>query len=148
LLSTELGTNLHSVNGHITDLEATRAKIKILSQQQDRALTRIKDHTTDAANLSDLKRSHQIAEAIFSSALAKLDTSRLDIYATYPLTQLLTEPGSTIKRDKLHIKLMIAALILVFGLFTLAVSLRRLRHNLLKEKDNNALNSAGISEPH
>jgi len=74
---------------------------------------------------------HQIAEAIFSSALAKLDTSRLDIYATYPLTQLLTLPGATVKRDRLKSKLMILAGIIIYGLLCLAITLTTIRQLVL-----------------
>ena len=46
-----------------------------------------------AAKLDDLERDHQIANAVFSSALARIDVSKSDIYASYPLLQLLQEPS-------------------------------------------------------
>lgn len=138
LLSRDIGDTLKAVNERIAELEGTQAEIDVLLKQQDVTSKRIKEHTQEAATLNDLQRDHQIAEAIFSSALAKLDTSRLDIYATYPLTQLLTEPGGTIKRDRLPAKLMIVALFLAFGLISLAMALTRLRSNLLAENDNSS----------
>jgi uncharacterized protein involved in exopolysaccharide biosynthesis len=45
------------------------------------------------AKLEDLERNHKIAEAVFSSALARIDTSLQDIYASYPLLQVLSEPS-------------------------------------------------------
>jgi uncharacterized protein involved in exopolysaccharide biosynthesis len=45
-----------------------------------------------AARLDDLKRDHQVAEAVFSSALARIDTGKSDIYVSYPLVQLLDAP--------------------------------------------------------
>ena len=95
---------------------------------------RIKTQTVNAAKLADLQRDHQIAEAIFSSALAKLDTSRLDIYATYPLTQLLTQPGATITRDRLQTKLVIIAGFLVFGMMSLALVLHQMRKTLVRRQ--------------
>ncbi len=48
---------------------------------------------TVAAKLDDLERDHQIANAVFGSALARMDASKSDIYASYPLLQLLHEPS-------------------------------------------------------
>jgi len=42
-----------------------------------------------AARLADLERDHKIAEAVFSSALARIDTGRQDLYASYPLLQVV-----------------------------------------------------------
>jgi hypothetical protein len=85
--------------------------------------------------LADFKRAHQIAEAIFSSALAKLDTSRLDIYATYPLTQLLTQPGARVTRSRLQEKLMIVAAILIYGLLAVTLILSGVRQSFLQNND-------------
>ncbi|MEM9147413.1 MAG: hypothetical protein AAGC57_14575 [Pseudomonadota bacterium] len=60
----------------------------------------LKDHRARATNLiaatarlDDLNRDYQIAEAVFSSALARTDTGRADIYASYPLVQILEDPS-------------------------------------------------------
>lgn len=133
LLSGEIRSSLQRANERIATLKGAKAELAALDTQQNQYTHRIKEHVAEAAQLSDLKRGHQIAEAIFSSALAKLDTSRLDIYATYPLTQLLTEPGGTIKRDRLPAKIMIVALFLVFLLISLALVLTQLRKTLQSE---------------
>ena len=142
LLSKDIGDTLKALNQRIIDLDGTQAEIEELTLQQEATSSRIKKHAEEAAKLNDLQRDHQIAEAIFSSALAKLDTSRLDIYATYPLTQLLTEPGGTITRDRLPAKLMIVALFLVFGLISLSLILTRLRSNLLAQSEDENLMDA------
>jgi uncharacterized protein involved in exopolysaccharide biosynthesis len=46
-----------------------------------------------AAKLSDLVRDLRIAEAVFSSALARVDTNKADPFASYPLVQTLEEPS-------------------------------------------------------
>ncbi|GAA6138768.1 hypothetical protein NBRC116583_25150 [Arenicella sp. 4NH20-0111] len=129
LLSKETGETLKFTNQDISELNGLRAEASKLIEQRGDYAARIREHATEAARLSDLNRNHQIAEAIFSSALAKLDTSRLDIYATYPLTQLLTQPGGTIKRDRLQAKLMIVALFMAFGFLALALIFNTLRSN-------------------
>ncbi len=44
-----------------------------------------------AAALDDLKRDYKVAEAVFASALARTDTTKTDIYASYPLAQILED---------------------------------------------------------
>lgn len=46
-----------------------------------------------AARLAELTRDHRIAEAVFSSALARIDTNKQDPFASYPLVQTLEEPS-------------------------------------------------------
>ena len=45
-----------------------------------------------ASHLDDLKRDVQVAEAVFSSALARIDTSKADFFASYPMIQTLDPP--------------------------------------------------------
>ncbi|MCJ2188851.1 GumC family protein [Novosphingobium beihaiensis] len=46
-----------------------------------------------ASALADLLRDHRVAEAVFSSALARLDTNKSDPFASYPLVQTLEQPS-------------------------------------------------------
>ena len=46
-----------------------------------------------ASILADLLRDHRVAEAVFSSALARLDTNKSDPFASYPLVQTLEQPS-------------------------------------------------------
>ncbi len=127
LLSSNTSTRLQTINRKIAGREGLNAQANTLQVSFDSYQARIKTHTKDAANLADLSRDHQIAEAIFSSALAKLDTSRLDIYATYPLTQLLTQPGETIKEDKLQKAVIVLALIMVYLMLAASLILIEVR---------------------
>ena len=47
----------------------------------------------DASRLDDLKRDVQVAEAVFSTALARIDTSKADFFASYPMVQTLEAPA-------------------------------------------------------
>ena len=46
-----------------------------------------------ATELDGLLRDHQVAETVFASALARIDTNRTDIFTSYPLTQTVETPG-------------------------------------------------------
>ena len=43
--------------------------------------------------IEDLKKDHLLAEAVYSSALARVDTSKSDIYGAYPILQVLAQPN-------------------------------------------------------
>lgn len=53
--------------------------------------TRLAVLAPQATRLDDLSRDYQVAEAVFSSALARVDTTKSDIYASYPLVQVLAD---------------------------------------------------------
>lgn len=74
-----------------------------------------------AARLEDLQRDFQVAEAVFASALARAKSSRTDLFASYPLVQVLEDPslpnGPSSPKTKLAIAAGIAALMMMsFGL--------------------------------
>ena len=52
-----------------------------------------------AQQLADLQRDQRVAAAVFSSALARLDTNKMDPFASYPLVQTLAEPSLPSKRS-------------------------------------------------
>lgn len=54
---------------------------------------RVESLAVPATELDALLRDHQIAETVFASALARIDTNRTDIFASYPLTQTVETPG-------------------------------------------------------
>lgn len=46
-----------------------------------------------ASKLAELQREHRVAEAVLSSALARLDTNKQDPFVSYPLVQTLAPPA-------------------------------------------------------
>ncbi|MEL6576171.1 MAG: hypothetical protein AAFQ81_09800 [Pseudomonadota bacterium] len=61
----------------------------VLTQKLEAADTRVAELMEAAARLDDLRRDYQVAEAVFASALARVDTSKADLFASYPLVQVL-----------------------------------------------------------
>lgn len=99
-------------------------KIARLQQQIVEMTERFNKDTKSAATLDDLKRDHQIAEAVFTAALARIDTGKTDVYASYPLIQLLNPPNAPIKPtspNRLFVFLGagVATLICMFGMLVL-----------------------------
>ena len=73
-------------------VDGKRRELSALEQTLSEQEQRIKDLNSKVARLEDLKKDHLVAEAVFTSAVARLDTNKADIYASYPLTQVLAAP--------------------------------------------------------
>lgn len=74
-----------------------------------------------AAQLQDLQRDFAVAEAVFATAIARTQSTKSDIYASYPLVQVLENPSLPDRPSSPNRKLAIAAgvaatLMLLFGL--------------------------------
>ncbi|MBB93404.1 MAG: hypothetical protein CML68_02180 [Rhodobacteraceae bacterium] len=75
-----------------------------------------------AARLEDLQRDFAVAEAVFASAMARTQSSKSDLFASYPLVQVLEDPSLPEDPSSPRKKLAIAAggaamIMLFFGLF-------------------------------
>lgn len=63
-----------------------------LMETLERDRVAVRALSDDAAKLEDLNRSLQVAEAVFRSAIARIDTTKSDLFASYPLVQTIEEP--------------------------------------------------------
>lgn len=84
---------------HFDQLVTAQAELESLNQrfdELDRHITEqevlLESTLRDAAILEDLTRKRQVATAVFTTALAKVDIGKSDPFASYPLVQLLTAP--------------------------------------------------------
>lgn len=68
-----------------------------LMAQRNAADSRLKGLAPQASRLDDLSRDYQVAETVFSSALARVDTTKSDVYASYPLVQVLADATLPVK---------------------------------------------------
>lgn len=84
-----------------TQAKGLKRQIGSLSQQIHDWDHRLYDSNDDAAKLEDLQREHQVATAVFTSALAKMDVGKADIYSSFPLVQLMSAPTLSESSDKL-----------------------------------------------
>lgn len=76
-----------------TEEEGLQQELNSLSNQIQLWDKKLIDKNDEMAKLSDLQREHQVATAVFTSALAKMDVGKADIYSAYPLVQLLEPPS-------------------------------------------------------
>ena len=76
-----------------TSYAGARQELEALQIQQAETIARVKLLAEPATELDALLRDHQVAETVFASALARIDTNRTDMFASYPLTQTVEHPG-------------------------------------------------------
>lgn len=64
-----------------------------LSGRLRQDLEKQKSLTAAAARLQDLQRDFSVAEAVFATAIARSQSTKSDVYASYPLVQVLENPS-------------------------------------------------------
>lgn len=82
-----------------SEYEGIKTKVNNLEQQIGQYQTRMRLQSENVSKLDELEREHQIAEAVFTSAVAKIDTGKSDLFASYPMLQMMMEPTMPKKRS-------------------------------------------------
>ncbi|MBK5926135.1 hypothetical protein [Rhodobaculum claviforme] len=76
-----------------TERAALAAEHRALTGRVAAAEARVAGLIDAAAELEELQRDHSVGEAVLASALARSDSSRTDLYVSYPLVQVLEDPS-------------------------------------------------------
>ena len=74
------------------DEQGLQAQAKAINQQITLLQDRLKNLSQQESTLDALKRDMQVAEAVFSSTLTRLDIGKSNVFGSYPLIQILTNP--------------------------------------------------------
>jgi len=119
-----------------TEQDRRDAELTALEAQLAARNARVDRLAPLASTLDDLSRDHKVAEAVFGSALARTDSSKAEVYASYPLVQVLADASlpdrSTSPRSKIALAAGIAATLMLLISLTLAWLRQPLVNKLLK----------------
>lgn len=110
-------------------LEAELSELRALLAVQSARLEELAPH---AARLEDLQRDFNVAEAVFASAIARAQSSKADVFASYPLVQVLEDPTLADRASSPRKKLAIAAGGAASFLLLIALSLGWIRRTLIE----------------
>lgn len=113
----------------VADHEASLARLAALRRALSANLERAQALVDAASQLDKLNRDYKVAEAVFTSALARVNVARTDVFASYPMAQVTELPGLPFERSSPNVMLAIVAGIAasLFALLSLALGwLRRL----------------------
>jgi uncharacterized protein involved in exopolysaccharide biosynthesis len=75
------------------DQKGLTAQAQTMDQQIIELEKRLKELAQQESNLDALKRDTQVAEAVFSSTLTRLDIGKSNAFGSYPLIQIVAEPS-------------------------------------------------------
>lgn len=106
--------------------EARGLSVEIATQKASlrRGEDRVRSLSDAAARLDALKREYKVAEAVFASALARINTAKSDIFASYPMVQVVSAPSIDDVPTSPNIKIAIAGGVAgsTFALFSLLLA--------------------------
>ena len=77
----------------VAERDGLAAQLKIQTGELEKNRTRVHDLVEIASKLDTLNRDYKVADAVFASALARINTSKTDLFASYPLIQV-AEPAT------------------------------------------------------
>ncbi len=108
------------------------AQLSDLEKSEVLLSEKIKIYARESAVLDRLQREFDVAEAVFTSAAARLEAGKADVFASYPVVQLLTEPTLPEKIHSPIPQLGIAAGALGFIFITSGVTVLCNRRRIIK----------------
>lgn len=80
-----------------------------LSREHEAETERLAQLAPIAAELEDKQRDFDVAEAVFASAIARSEATKTDVFASYPLVQVLENPSEPERPSSPNRKLSLAA---------------------------------------
>lgn len=114
--------------------KATGAKARAASLRDTLRETEVEIETLaePATELAALIRDHRVAETVFASALARIDTSRTDRFASYPLTQTVERPDTPDAPSSPSAKFILIGAMAALFLYALGLGLLWIRLPLIR----------------
>ena len=91
------------------EVSGMKEQLATLEAQKAEGQTQLDAFAPVAARMKDLERDFSVAEAIFASAIARAQSSKSDVYASYPLVQVLENPSLPQKPSSPNRKLALLA---------------------------------------
>ncbi|MGV2114541.1 GumC family protein [Agrobacterium salinitolerans] len=125
-LLSQLVTLVSERNGKTAELSAFRDTLTA-SEGKVQGLTDV------AARLEALDSDYKVAEAVFASALARINTSKTDVFASYPMVQVADTPALPLKPTSPSLLIGVAAGVAATFFLFLAYALAWVRRPLLEK---------------
>ncbi len=112
-------------------LAGLEAQFATLNRRYVLERNRLEQSARAAATLEDLQRDFQVAEAVFASAIARAQSSKVDVFASYPLVQVLETPSLPEAPSSPRQKVALAAGIAATFMILMALSLGWVRRGVI-----------------
>jgi len=92
---------VQALAGLTVEASGLSAELAAVEAQLAQDEGRLAEGIGEATTLEDLDRKRQVALAVFTTALAKVDLGRSDNFSSYPMLQILSPPTKPYKADTL-----------------------------------------------
>lgn len=107
--ATPQGELLRTIVSNESLLEGRRHEVVAMEVELTGLEEEISRLSGDAAQLEKLRKDVLVAEAVLTSATARLDTSKTDLFSSYPIVQTLAAPNLPTERTQPQLLIAIAA---------------------------------------
>jgi len=120
------------------DQKGLTAQAQAIDQQIAQLENRLKNLAQLGSNLDALKRDMQVAEAVFSSTLTRLDIGKSNAFGSYPLIQIVAEPSlpnspTTPKKSYVYLGSALGSVFSTTGLVLLWLRSRKRKTSISKD---------------
>jgi len=118
--------------GSYAKVQGVNARINKLSLLEQRMQDELRVLAREATELTRLQRNHDLAEAVYTSAAAELEAGKADVFASYPVVQMMTAPNDPIQKISPSLKIAVAGGVLGYCFITAVLLILWQREYLLK----------------
>lgn len=93
----------------LAETDGLRAELATFRQTLAAGEARVRALAGAARDLDGLERDYKVAEAVFASALARINTSKADLFASYPMVQIAGPPSLALTPSSPNVLIAVAA---------------------------------------
>lgn len=130
-----------------TSAKGLEGQVATMKVELDGRRKRIAELVDVAAELDRLTSEHKVAEAVFASALARLNTAKTDMFASYPMAQVSEAPVMPLYPSSPNKKIAVGAAAASTLLLLLGVLLAWIRRPLIDKLLNMTQKGDGHPKP-
>ncbi|MCO4798185.1 MAG: hypothetical protein KC484_03150 [Colwelliaceae bacterium] len=112
--------------------KAQDSMLNDLGRSAEHLSDQLKIYSREIVELERLQREFNMAEAIFTSAAARLEASKADVFASYPVLQMLTTPSYPVTQSSPKSIIAVIAGIAGFIFITFGLFILKQRRNLIQ----------------
>ena len=112
-------------------LQGLDAKISELRLAEIRLDDQLRVYSRESAELARLEREHQRAEIVYSSAAARLEAGKTNVFGSYPVVQMLSRPSDSKSNKSSRMKITIALGIFGYIMVSLVILILWKREKLI-----------------
>ncbi|MCG8534571.1 MAG: hypothetical protein MI808_05690 [Pseudomonadales bacterium] len=118
--------------GTYAQAQGVQAQVDKLTLTAQRVEDELRILARESTELARLQREHDLAEAVYTSAAAELEAGKADVFASYPVVQMMTAPNDPLQKTSPSMKIAVAGGVLGYFFITAVILIIWQREFLLK----------------